>query len=167
MVEFRMNRQPGLRAITWAGVVAGTLATLVQVLLWLLFTGDFPGILFRDARLTAALVMGGRVLPPPATFDAGVWIVATLIHFALSIFYAALLAPTAMRIGNAAALLAGTVFGITLYAVNLYGFTEIFPWFVQARGWIALVAHVSFGVTAISVCRFLCFRNDRSQPGGR
>lgn len=154
------------RTIFLAGVFAGTAATGAQVLLWLVFTDDFPAILFRDARLTAALALGGSVLPPPAAYDFAVMLAATLIHFALSVVYAALLIALAGRMGRVSALLAGLVFGVVLYAVNLYGFTEIFPWFAQARGWIALVAHGVFGVSVIIACRFLHFRNARCQPGG-
>ncbi|HEY5993405.1 MAG TPA: sodium:proline symporter [Gallionellaceae bacterium] len=156
-----------LIAIIWAGVAAGIVSTLAQLLLWLVLTDEFPAALFRDARLTAALVLGVRVLAPPATFDAVVWLVATLVHFSLSIGYAALLATFAMRFGNAASLLAGAGFGVALYAVNLHGFTEMFPWFAQARGWITVAAHALFGMTAIWVFRRLYFRNARSQPAGR
>ena len=152
--------------MVWAGVIAGTLATLAQVLLWLVFTDDFPAILFRDARLTSALVLGGSVLQPPATFDAGIMLTATFVHFALSISYAALLAPVAARFVGVPALVAGTAFGIALYIVNLYGFTAIFPWFVQARGWITLIAHWVFGVAAISGYRWLAISNARSPPDG-
>jgi hypothetical protein len=138
-----------------AGVTAGILSTLIQILLWLAFTDDFPALLFRDARLTAALVLGNSVLPPPASFDMGVMLTATVIHFMLSIVYAALLAPLAARLGIVPALLAGACFGIGLYAVNLYGFTMIFPWFSQARGWIALAAHGTFGVTVVITYRWL------------
>ncbi len=166
MVKCCINRQSGWRVTIWAGAIAGTLATLIQVLLWLIFTDDFPAILFRDARLTAALVLGGSVLPPPATFDASIMLAATLVHFALSIVYAALLAPLAVRLGGVSALLAGAVFGFALYVVNLYGFTAVFPWFAQARGWIALIAHEVFGVAGISVYRWLDINNARSQPDG-
>lgn len=48
--------------------------------------------------------------------------------------------------------------------VNLNGFTEIFPWFAQARGWIALIAREVFGMTAISVYQWFDISNARSQP---
>lgn len=153
--------------ILGAGVIAGTVATLVQVVLWLLFTADFPGVLFRDARLTAALVLGARVLPPPATFDMAVWGVATVIHFALSIAYAAVIGPFCVRLEPARALAAGAVFGVALYVINLYGLTEIFPWFARARGWNAAVAHVAFGMTAVAAYRWLSFRYGVSRAGGR
>jgi hypothetical protein len=166
MARFLRNLQPVWRAILCAGVAAGVLSTLAQLLLWALFTGELPAILYRDARLTAALVLGGSVLPPPASFDAGVMAAATLIHFALSVCYAALLAPVAARLGGALSWLAGAGFGAALYAVNLYGFTVLFPWFAQARGGAALAAHVVFGVTAVWVLRRPCFRNAQSRPGG-
>lgn len=166
MVKFSINCPSGWRAYIWAGVVAGTLATLAQMLLWVIFTDDLPGVLYRDARLTAALILGESALPPPASFDVGIMVAATLVHFALSIVYAAIFIALTERLGRVSALLVGAVFGIALYAVNLYGFTAIFPWFAQARSGIALLAHVVFGVSAIAACRFPHFRNARSRPGG-
>lgn len=154
----------GWRITIWAGVIAGTLSTLTQVLLWLIFTDDFPAILFRDARLTATLLLGVSVLPPPATFDVDVMLTATLIHFTLSVAYAAMLAALTARLEVVAALLTGIGCGVALYIVNLYGFTAIFPWFAQARGWIALIAHGVFGVAAISAYRWPNISNARSRP---
>jgi hypothetical protein len=141
--------------IVLAGVAAGILATLVQLLLWLAFTGDFPALLFRDVRLTAALLLGSSILPPPATFDMTAMLVATLIHFVLSIAYAAMLTALTVRLGTMAALMAGVGFGLALYVVNLYGFTLVFPWFAQARGWIAVIAHIVFGLSAVLAYRSL------------
>lgn len=138
-----------------AGVIAGILSTLVQILLWLGFTDGFPAFLFRDARLTAALALGNSVLPPPATFDMGVMLAAAAIHFTLSIVYAALLLRFASRLEIAPAMLVGAGFGIVLYIVNLYGFTMVFPWFAQVRGWITLAAHVAFGISVVLAYRCL------------
>jgi hypothetical protein len=163
MAGFRINCR--WRDVILSGVTAGILSTLTQILLWLIFTDDLPAILYRDARLTAAMVLGGQVLPPPASFDTGVMLTATLIHFMLSITYAALLAFITARLAIVPALWAGIGFGIALYMLNLYGFTAIFPWFAQTRGWITLAAHGVFGLSAISVYRRLnfnaIFRNAR------
>jgi hypothetical protein len=153
----------------WAGVMAGIASTLIEIMLWLIFTDDFPAILYRDARLTAAMVLGSSVLSPAATFDVSVMLMATLIHFMISITCAVLLALFTARLDIIPAPLAGIGFGIALYVVNLYGFTAIFPWFAQTRGWITLIAHGVFGLTAILVYRWLIFRapftQARSQPG--
>jgi len=157
------------RAMIWAGVIAGIASTLIEILLWLIFTDDFPAILYRDARLTAAMALGSSVLSPAATFDVGVMLMATLIHFMISIACAVLLALVTARLDTILAPLAGIGFGIALYVVNLYGFTAIFPWFAQTRGWITLIAHGVFGLTAILAYRWLAFSvpfsNEQSQPG--
>ena len=40
------------------------------------------------------------------------------------------------------------VFGIVAYAVNFYGMTAVFPWFVSERGSGPLLANLLFGVAA-------------------
>jgi hypothetical protein len=131
-----------------AGVGAGIIATGVQLALWWIFAIPLPDILLRDARLAAAIVMGRSVLPPPATFQWSVMLAATGVHFALSICYGLILAPVLSRLERWYALSAGALFGLLLYAVNMYGFTEIFPWFEASRDWITVAAHTAFGISA-------------------
>lgn len=138
-------------AASWAGIAAGIVSTLLQVLLWTSVIGDFPGALFRDARLAAAMLMGPEVLPPPASFDARVMVVATLVHFALSLAYGLLLGFAIRRFAWWTSLLAGSGFGLLLYVVNLYGFTALFPWMAQVRTWDTLLAHLVFGLVAAAV----------------
>ena len=136
------------RAAVYAGIGAGIVATVAQLLLWWSFWDVLPGILYRDARLAAAMVMGRGVLPPPASFDWTVMAVATLIHFALSVVYSAVLAGLIARCSPVRALLVGAVYGLVLFAVNMYGFTLLFPWFTATRDWITMLTHVVFGVSA-------------------
>ena len=150
-----LRNAPDGRAAILAGVAAGVGSALAQVLLWLVFTDAFPHALFRDARLTAAILLGQGVLPPPATFDAVILLISALIHFALSIVYGLALAWVLTRAAVGATLLIGALFGLALYAVNLYGFTALFPWFAQVRDWVTLTAHLVFGVTAAGVYRWL------------
>lgn len=130
-----------------AGIVAGTFATAVQLFLWWAFLDALPWMLYRDARLTAAILMGREVLPPPVTFDWNVMMVATLIHFAISIAYGLILACLISRLGMALSLLAGSIFGLSLYGINMYGVTIIFPWFGEARDWITILTHIVFGIS--------------------
>jgi hypothetical protein len=139
----RLNWKPAATS----GVVAGVVATAAQVFLWLVFTDALPGIFYRDARLTAAILLGHGVLPPPATFDWKVMMVATIIHFAISIAYGLILARFLSRIEMKLSLIAGSIYGLMIYTVNMYGVTSIFPWFSEARDWITVVAHVVFGVS--------------------
>lgn len=129
-----------------AGIISGVIATGAQLVLWWVFTDALPSIFYRDARLTAAMLMGSDVLPPPATFEWKVMIVATFIHFTLSIVYGLILAPLISRLGMVASILIGAVFGLIIYGANMYGMALIFPWFSAARDWITLVTHIVFGI---------------------
>nr|WP_175803080.1 sodium:proline symporter [Burkholderia anthina] len=137
--------------ILWAAFGAALSSTVIELLLWSLAGDDTFYNLLRDARLTAAIVMGRAVLGTSAGFDPTIMGVATLVHAALSLAYTAVLATLVRNLSRGAALLAGGVFGLVLYGVNLHAFTAIFPWFVPVRDAITLVAHLVFGVTAAGV----------------
>jgi uncharacterized membrane protein YagU involved in acid resistance len=142
-------------AAVYASVIAGILATVVQIALWSVFADALPTILFRDARLAAAIVMGRGVLPPPASFNWIVMLVATLVHFALSIAYGLALSPLISRLRTPPSMLAGAAFGLCLYGINMYGFTAVFPWFEATRDWITLVTHMVFGVAVAGTYKML------------
>lgn len=143
--EYRQGADDRLAAVG-AGLAAGVLATGVQIALWWLAALPVAEMLWRDTRLTAAIVLGPAVLTSPHHPAWLVWLLAAAIHFLLSIAYGLLLARLVAGLAAAQALAAGGLFGLALYAVNLYGFTAIFPWFAQARDWIAAVTHLAFGV---------------------
>lgn len=138
-----------------AGIIAGAVATGAQVVLWWVFTDELPYILYRDARFTAAIVMGPAVLPPPSTFDLKVMIVATVIHAGLSVAYSLILVFAIHRLTMTGALLSGLVFGVILYVINMYDMTGIFPWFSAVRDWITIVAHLVFGTCVAFVYKIL------------
>jgi hypothetical protein len=167
------NDIPGFhwRSAALAGIAAGVAATLFQIALWWASSEPLPGILFRDARLTAAILMGRRVLPPPATFDGSVMLVATLVHFALSIAYglglSAMLSRPVTPLGLPRRLLVGAVFGLVLYAVNMHGFTLVFPWFSIARDWITAATHAVFGMVVAMVYSTYRLQSARSSQMDR
>ncbi|OXI29006.1 sodium:proline symporter [Burkholderia sp. AU16741] len=148
-------------SILWAAFGAAVASTVVELLLWAIAGDDAARNLFRDARLTAAIVMGRSVLGASGGFDPLVMGVATLVHAMLSLVYAAVLARLVRSLSGAVALFAGGAFGLLLYGVNLYGFTAIFPWFIPVRGAITLVAHLIFGITAAAV--YYVARRDASR----
>ena len=147
----RQLKQASPVPILWAAFGAAAASTVIELLLWSIAGDDAIRNLFRDARLTAAIVLGRSVLGTSTGFDPIVMGVATLVHAALSLAYAAVLAIVVRNMSLGAALLAGGVFGLILYGVNLHAFTAIFPWFIAVRGAITLVAHLVFGVTAAAV----------------
>jgi hypothetical protein len=112
-----------------------------------------PRFFFRDSRFAAAIVLGRDALPPPASFDASIMAIATVVHFALSIAYALLLAWLIADLRMRASLLAGAIFGLSMYALNMYGFTVVFPWFASSRDWITVATHLVFGTVLAGAYR--------------
>lgn len=139
----------------YAGIAAGIFSTFAQILLWLLFWDALPTILYRDARFAAAIFLGEGVLPPPVTLDWYIMFIATLIHFGLSIAYAFILCWLIHCINIKKSLIAGGIYGLSLFLINMYGFVIIFPWFVDTRDWITVAAHLVFGVSVAGVYKVL------------
>jgi hypothetical protein len=150
-----MHNSANLSAAVCAGIAAGILGTVVQIALWSAFTDALPTIFFRDARFAAAIALGRKVLPPPASFDWMVMLVATGVHFALSIAYGLTLSPLISRLRTPPSMLVGAAFGLGLHGLNMYGFTVVFPWFEATRDWITVVTHAVFGVAAAGVYKML------------
>jgi hypothetical protein len=149
------------RAAIYAGVAAGILATALQIVLWAIFTDAIPAILYRDSRFAAAIVLGPGVLPPPASFDPVIMMIAAVVHFALAIAYALLLAWLIANLRMRTSLVVGAAFGLSVYALNMYGFTAVFPWFASSRDWITTLTHLVFGMVLAAVYRIA------AKPPGR
>ena len=98
--------------------------------------------------MIAAIAMGNGVLPPPATFDITILMVAMTIHFVVVIILAIVFAliADAARWSLMTSAIAGLEFGFLIYFVNFYGMTTIYPWFAIARGMIVIFAHAMFGL---------------------
>jgi hypothetical protein len=135
-----------MRAAVWSGLAAGSIATAVQILLWWVTGAAVPDLLLRDARLTAAMVLGAGVLPPSSALLYPSLLVATLVHLLLSAVYGGILAGFIRRLGRLPSLCVGLLYGLLLYGINMYGFTHLFPWFAQARGGITVAVHAVFGL---------------------
>jgi hypothetical protein len=152
-----------LIAAAVAGVVAGTLATAVQMLMWWLTATPVLETLLRDARLTAAILLGRAVLTSAPAWRWDVLLIATMIHFCLSVAYAAIAMLFARRLNAMLAIPTGAVYGLAIYGVNLHALTAFFPWFSVSRGWATMLAHVVFGIALAGGCALLAPGDD----GGR
>ena len=145
-----MNDRPGFRQLVdWrAAVLAGVFAGLALFLLQMALTATLVGSAWVFPRMTAAILLGRAVLPPPATFDAGVVAAAFALHMVLSLAYAALFAFILHRGGLVAGIVGGALLGLGLYAINYFTFAAWFPWFLDLRGGVVLLCHVVFGALA-------------------
>ena len=71
---------PNWAAAIWAGVIAGAVFMMLEMIMVPLFLG-MSG--WGPPRMIAAIVVAQGVLPPPATFDSGILMVAMMVHFVL------------------------------------------------------------------------------------
>lgn len=140
-----MDSRLDIKAAIWAGLIAGAVFMMLEMVLVGTIGGGSP---WAPPRMIAAMVLGEGVLPPPAPFDLGIMVVAMMIHLVLSVILAVVLgwAISHWRLSLGAAVGVGLVFGLVIYVVNFYGMTAAFPWFAMARNGISIFAHAMFGL---------------------
>lgn len=141
----RAERAGGIdwSAAIWAGVIGGIVFVMMEMILAPMFTGA-PSV-WAPPRMIGAVGLGSGVLPPPATFDMGVVMVAMLIHFVTSILFAIVLALIVRRMAMGTAVVVGIVLALLLYGLVFYAMTPVWPWFANARNWVSILSHVVFG----------------------
>ena len=140
----RMRQIVDARAALLSGVIAGVAFFLLLCALTAWTVGSpwvFP-------RLVAAVVLGKGALPPPATFDPLIVLVALLIHMPLSIGFAALIAFVIHRGGFWRGVLMGAGLGLAIYLINFGALSWLAPWITILTGWIGAVTHIAFGAVA-------------------
>lgn len=133
------------KSAIWAGIIAGIIFMMLEMIMVPLFMGGSP---WGPPRLIAAIIMGKGVLPPPANFDFGMFVVAMLFHLVMSVIYAIIIAFIVKNMTLGKAVLVGAVIGLVIYFINFYVMTGIFPWFSNAHNWVTAFTHVSFGIGA-------------------
>lgn len=134
------------RAAGWAGLIAGIVFMMAEMLLVMLVKGESP---WGPPHMMAAMILGKGVLPPPADFNLTVMMAAMAVHLPLSIVYGLAIGWLVHRFEMGVALAIGAAMGLAIYLVNFYPIAAIaFPWFAMARGWLSAAAHVLFGLVA-------------------
>lgn len=151
------------KAAVSAGLIAGLVFLVLEMVLVATIGGGSP---WGPPRMIGAILLGESVLPPPATFDLMVLIVAMAVHFFLSVVLGIIFAFLSDRAGLSLgpAVLAGLVFGLVVYFVNFYGMTAVFPWFAMARNAISIFAHGVFGLVLGYSYRALAARPMTKDP---
>ena len=124
-----------------AGIIGGAVFFALDMVLTPLSGATGPG----PPRLTAAIVLGDRVLSPSAPILPSVMMVGLIVHVVLSILYGLTISALVHRTSLATASLLGSIAGLGLYVLNFYVFTSVFPWFATARTWVTVLVHLVFG----------------------
>ncbi|TMS59073.1 hypothetical protein MW7_004170 [Imbroritus primus] len=139
-------RLPDWPAAVVAGFVAGALVMVLELLWVTLVMGISPWI---GPRMIAAMLLGPGVLEP-ATFNVWVIAVSLFVHFllgsVLGVLFALVAAPLRLDSNVALVLVAGLLFGVVVYLVNIVGMSRVFTWFAPTQGWATFTAHLVFGM---------------------
>lgn len=147
-----------LSAASISGMVAGTVSLLVMAML---STSVYGESVWKLPRMVAAMIAGPEALQPDDELSVTLVAMAVVMHFALSLLFAFVLAALVKDMPEAAAPWIGMAFGVALYFGNLYGLAKLFPWFASLRTLDTLAAHVLFGILAATAYRQLAAASRR------
>ena len=128
-------------AVWAAGLIGGLIMLLVSILLPWIFLGD-PLLI---VRIIASVLLGPAVISPQAGLVPGIYVVAILTHFSLSLFFALLIVLIFHRWGMIVAFIGGAIMGLIIYFMNYYTFSLIFPWLLPYHTWMLLTGNIVFG----------------------
>jgi hypothetical protein len=162
--SLRLHHFVQWRLAVVAGICAGAVFLVVSLLFATLVKHLSAWVVLR---YMASIILGERVIPPPADFDAGVISVGLVVNFALAILYALILASIIHRWGLLVGIVVGGIFGAALYFINLYTFTLFFPWFFALNSVPFLLITILFGAVAGGVYELLDYDDTPFLPPTR
>jgi hypothetical protein len=136
--------------MTWRGVIfAGIAAGTAFLIAWFLLAQP---VLEVDPTLllnyVASLFLGSGVLDDDGI---GVLIAGVVVHYALSLVFALIVAIVIHRWGLWVGLIGGGLLGVALYGINLFTLTVAFEWFFALESTLLLGCHILFGAVAGAV----------------
>ncbi|MEM7248418.1 MAG: hypothetical protein AAF533_24000 [Acidobacteriota bacterium] len=166
-VEPRLEQVVDWSAALWAGLVAGTVFLVLNLLVTPKALGGTASVILA---YLASPVLGKGVLAPPIEPSGGTIAIGLLTHFVLSILFACLIAFLLHRWGLLIGVLGGAALGVAIYLVNVYTMTLFFPWFFNMKSTVFLLTHVAFGAVAggvyeaLEVEEFVLADDDDDEP---
>jgi hypothetical protein len=135
-----------------AGIVAMVVFTVIEMAFSWAMRGASPWqplVVFGTVSLHAAM--------PSAHVGGGIrtMLVGAALLVALGALSGVILAYIVDRIGVLAAAIAGAVFGLAMYAVDLYGIARFFPALLDLRDWMSALAYVIQGALTAALYKVM------------
>lgn len=135
------------RTVDWSfAILAGIIAMIVFAIIEMAFSW-----VMRGTSALSPLVVFGTVtlhaVMPSAHVGGGIrtMIVGAACLLALGSVSGIILAYLVDRIGVLAAAVVGLVFGLAMFAVDMYGVARIYPALLELRDWMSALAYVIQG----------------------
>lgn len=137
-----IRRNVAWRAIPVAGLAAGTVFLLATIIL--------TPVLYQLPPMLMLRYFGSLALGPGVLVGTGAFalIVGVLVHYALSVIAALVIAIIVHRWGIVVGIGLGALLGVAIYGINVFSMTRFFPWFFAINGWVLFISHVLFGAVA-------------------
>jgi hypothetical protein len=137
-----IQRNLAWRAVLIAGLVAGTVHLLVNVIFTPLILQVNPIIVLR---YMGSLVLGQAVVTQDSLVPA---VVGVIVHYVISLILTLVIAICIHRWGLLVGIIGGAILGLAFYGINLYTMTLLYPWFFAINSTVLLLSHVVFGAVA-------------------
>jgi O-antigen/teichoic acid export membrane protein len=129
--------------IDWGmAILAGILAMIVFAIIEMAFSWAMRG----TSPLRPLVIFGTvtlNALSPSTPVGGGIRTAAVgaVLLLALGALSGVILGYLVHRLGVVAAAIAGALFGLAMYAVDLYGVAQLFPSLVDLRDWMSALAY--------------------------
>ncbi len=147
----------GTRTVDWCiALVAGIVAMIVFAVIEVAFSWAMRG----EAPIRPLVVYGTAALNAvtPSVHPGGgpkTAIVGAVCLPGLGALSGVILAYIVARIGIVAAAIAGAVFGLAMYAVDLYGIARVLTSLVALRDWMSALAYLIQGALAAALYKIM------------
>jgi len=145
------------RTVDWSyALIAGIIAMIMFAVIEMAFSWAMRGaspmqplVVFGTATLHA--------LMPSSHVGGGIRtaIVGAALLLALGALSGFLLAYIVDRLGSLAAAVAGAVFGLAMFAVDLYGIARLLPSLLDLRDWMSALAYVIQGALTAALYKVM------------
>lgn len=149
--------RPNTQRVAWGiGILAGIVAMIVFAIIEMAFSWAMRG----TSPLQPLVVFGTatlHALMPPAHVGGGARtaIAGAACLLALGAVSGVILAYIVDRIGVGAAALAGAIFGLAMYAIDMHGVARLLPALADLRDWMSALAYVIQGALTAALFKVM------------
>jgi len=143
--------------VDWGmAILAGIIAMVVFAIIEMAFSWAVRG----GAPLSPLVVFGTvtlHALMPSTSVGGGIRtaVVGAVCLLALGALSGVILAYLVDRVGVLAAAIVGVVFGLAMYAIDMYAVARVFPALVQLRDWMSALAYVIQGALTAALYKVM------------